>query len=99
MIFSCNIHCIFVNDYNEHFDRSHNFRPSYMRLRASLLHARLHAECIIAMTATATTKTLHDVMSALEIPDSNLIHVAKLRENLQLSVSMNGMNSNRRVIK
>ncbi|XP_044488856.1 ATP-dependent DNA helicase Q-like 5 isoform X2 [Mangifera indica] len=71
---------------------SHNFRPSYMRLRASLLQARLNVECVLAMTATATTTTLHDVMSALEIPTGNLIQKAQLRDNLQLSVSLSGNN-------
>ncbi|XVF02709.1 hypothetical protein REPUB_Repub04eG0197700 [Reevesia pubescens] len=69
---------------------SHNFRPSYMRLRASLLRAKLNVECILAMTATATTATLHSVMSALEIPSTNLIQKAQLRDNLQLSVSLSG---------
>ncbi|XP_022776263.1 ATP-dependent DNA helicase Q-like 5 [Durio zibethinus] len=69
---------------------SHNFRPSYMRLRASLLRAKLNVECILAMTATATTTTLHSVMSALEIPSTNLIQNAQLRDNLQLSVSLSG---------
>lgn len=63
-----------------------------MRLRASLLRARLNVECILAMTATATTTTLRDVMSALEIPLSNLIQKAQLRDNLQLSVSLSGNN-------
>ncbi|CAI9093261.1 OLC1v1028725C2 [Oldenlandia corymbosa var. corymbosa] len=71
---------------------SHNFRPSYMRLRASVLYAKLHAQCILAMTATATSKTLHDVMHALEIPAGNLIQAAKMRDNLQLSLSMTGGN-------
>lgn len=69
---------------------SHNFRPSYMRLRASLLRASLNVESILAMTATATRKTLHDVMSALEIPPTNLIQAAQLRDNSQLSVSISG---------
>ncbi|EOY00836.1 DEAD/DEAH box RNA helicase family protein isoform 3 [Theobroma cacao] len=69
---------------------SHNFRPSYMRLRASLLRAELNVECILAMTATATTTTLHSVMSALEIPSTNLIQKAQLRDNLRLSVSLSG---------
>lgn len=72
------------------FDRSHNFRPSYMRLRASLLCGKLNAGCILAMTATATTKTLHDVMHALEITPTNLIQSAQLRDNLHLSVSVSG---------
>ncbi|CAL1359848.1 unnamed protein product [Linum trigynum] len=66
---------------------SHNFRPSYMRLRASLLRAKLSIGCILAMTATATTTTLNAVMSALDIPSTNLIQKEQLRDNLQLSVS------------
>ncbi|XP_071929022.1 ATP-dependent DNA helicase Q-like 5 isoform X2 [Coffea arabica] len=69
---------------------SHNFRPSYMRLRGSMLRAKLHADCVLAMTATATSKTLHNVMHALEIPATNLIQAVKMRENLQLSLSQTG---------
>ncbi|KAI3467672.1 hypothetical protein Pfo_024335 [Paulownia fortunei] len=69
---------------------SHNFRPSYMRLRASLLRSRLNAGCILAMTATATNRTLRDIMHALEIPPTNLIQSTKLRDNLHLSVSISG---------
>lgn len=74
----------------EQCNRSHNFRPSYTRLRASMLVARLNVGCILAMTATATTTTLHSVMSALAIPQTNLIQKAQLRDNLQLSVSLSG---------
>ncbi|KAM3202788.1 ATP-dependent DNA helicase Q-like 5 [Capsicum annuum] len=82
---------------------SHNFRPSYMRLKASLVCDKLKAQCILAMTATATTKALaqcilamtatattkalYYVMHALDIPSTNLIQVVKPRDNLQLSVS------------
>lgn len=66
-----------------------------MRLRASLLRASLKVESILAMTATATRKTLQDVMSALEIPPANLIQAAHLRDNFQLSVSISG---NRQVL-
>lgn len=64
-----------------------------MRLRASLLRGKLSAGCILAMTATATNKTLCDVMHALEIPPTNLIQSTKLRENLHLSVSKSGNRS------
>ena len=70
--------------------RSHNFRPSYMRLRASVLHDKLKAGCVLAMTATATQKALHAVMHALDIPSMNLVQTHHLRNNLQLSVSMSG---------
>ncbi|KAG0489297.1 hypothetical protein HPP92_008108 [Vanilla planifolia] len=62
---------------------SHNFRPSYLRLRASLFCSILNVRCFLAMTATATTQTLHDIMSALEVPSKNLIQNCQIRENLQ----------------
>ncbi|KAK7359409.1 hypothetical protein VNO77_01368 [Canavalia gladiata] len=67
---------------------SHNFRPSFMRLRASLLHKTLNVRSVLAMTATATTTTLDAIMSALDIPDTNLIQKPVLRDNLHLSVSL-----------
>ncbi|XP_021746715.1 ATP-dependent DNA helicase Q-like 5 [Chenopodium quinoa] len=69
---------------------SHNFRPSYMRLRASVLRDQLKAGCILAMTATATKKTLDAVMHALDISSCNLVKTHQLRNNLQLSVSLCG---------
>ncbi|KAL8150094.1 hypothetical protein V2J09_019902 [Rumex salicifolius] len=69
---------------------SHNFRPSYMRMRKSILSNKLKVGCILAMTATPTTKTLQFIMSCLDIPLSNLIKTAHVRTNLQLSVSMSG---------
>ncbi|CAI8590560.1 unnamed protein product [Vicia faba] len=67
---------------------SHNFRPSFMRLRASLLHRSLNVGFVLAMTATATTTTLDAIMSALDIPFTNLIQNAHLRDNLRLSASL-----------
>ncbi|RWR96906.1 ATP-dependent DNA helicase Q-like protein 5 isoform X1 [Cinnamomum micranthum f. kanehirae] len=75
---------------------SHNFRPSYLRLRASLLQTKLNVACVLAMTATATTKTLHTILSALQIPPANLIQISQIRENLQLHVTLSG---NRQVMK
>ncbi|WVZ86183.1 hypothetical protein U9M48_033011 [Paspalum notatum var. saurae] len=66
---------------------SHNFRPSYLRLRASLLRRKLSVQCILAMTATATTQTLDEIVNALEIPSNNLIKTSQMRDNLQLSIS------------
>jgi hypothetical protein len=68
--------------------RSHNFRPSYLRLRASLLRRKLNVQCILAMTATATTQTLEEIVTVLEIPSDNLIKTSQIRDNLQLSISM-----------
>ncbi|XP_058093903.1 ATP-dependent DNA helicase Q-like 5 isoform X2 [Magnolia sinica] len=69
---------------------SHNFRPSYLRLRASLLRTKLNVECFLAMTATATTKTMHAIVCALEIPSTNIIQTSQIRENLQLNVTLSG---------
>lgn len=66
-----------------------------MRLRASLLRAQLNVNCILAMTATATSSTMQAIMTALEIPSDNLILKSTVRTNLQLSVSMS---TNRRVL-
>ncbi|KAJ0976977.1 hypothetical protein J5N97_012451 [Dioscorea zingiberensis] len=65
---------------------SHNFRPSYLRLRASQLRAKLNIKCMLAMTATATSQTLQEIMRALEISPTNLIQIRQLRENIQLFV-------------
>ncbi|GAV85456.1 DEAD domain-containing protein/Helicase_C domain-containing protein, partial [Cephalotus follicularis] len=96
IVFATSISLIVVDEAHCISEWSHNFRPSYMRLRASLLHSRLNFKGILAMTATATTTTLKAVMSALDIPLTNLIQKAQLRDNLQLSVSLSG---NRHVMK
>ncbi|XP_078172709.1 DEAD/DEAH box RNA helicase family protein isoform X1 [Carex rostrata] len=66
---------------------SHNFRPSYLRLKASLLTKKLNVKCILAMTATATSETLDSIMKSLEILPNNLIQKSQIRANLQLSIS------------
>ncbi|CAN6249138.1 unnamed protein product [Urochloa humidicola] len=66
---------------------SHNFRPSYLRLRASLLRRKLNVQCILAMTATATIQTLEEIVNALEIPSDNLIKTSQIRDNLKLSIN------------
>jgi len=40
------------------------------------------------MTATATTQTLEEIVTVLEIPSDNLIKTSQIRDNLQLSISM-----------
>ncbi|KAL5552564.1 hypothetical protein UlMin_039965 [Ulmus minor] len=83
-MFSANVFVslVVVDEAHSFASGSHNFRPSYMRLRASLLKAKLSVDCFLALTATATTTTLNDVMSALEIPLSNLIQ--KMKDLLSL---------------
>ncbi|XP_042394821.1 ATP-dependent DNA helicase Q-like 5 [Zingiber officinale] len=67
---------------------SHNFRPSYLRLKSSILRRKLSVQCILAMTATATVQTFHDITCALEIQPSNRIKICQVRENLQLFVTL-----------
>lgn len=92
----CSIYCISLFYFSWFLravlNRSHNFRPSYMRLKASMLRSELKAECVLAMTATATTMTLQAVMSALEIPSTNVIQKSQLRDNFELTVSLSGAN-------
>lgn len=90
----CFCHLYFVGIFKFHLillsfyiTRSHNFRPSYLRLRASLLRTKLNMKCILAMTATATYETLDSIMRSLEISPNNLIKTSQIRANLQLSVS------------
>ncbi|CAA7396392.1 unnamed protein product [Spirodela intermedia] len=69
---------------------SHNFRPSYLRLRSSLFKTKLSVDCVLAMTATSTTQTLDDIMRSLDIKPCNLIQTCNMRENLELHVTMSG---------
>ncbi|XP_078435149.1 DEAD/DEAH box RNA helicase family protein [Wolffia australiana] len=66
---------------------SHNFRPSYFRLRSSLFRKKLSVNCVLAMTATATTQTLEDIMQSLDIKSDNLIQGGSMRDNLELYVT------------
>ncbi|XP_057852289.1 ATP-dependent DNA helicase Q-like 5 isoform X1 [Cryptomeria japonica] len=66
---------------------SHNFRPSYFRL-GTILRKRLAVQCVLAMTATATKKTLKSILHSLEIAASDVVQVSYMRENLKCSVSL-----------
>ncbi|KAH9301583.1 hypothetical protein KI387_013166, partial [Taxus chinensis] len=66
---------------------SHNFRPSYFRL-GTILRKRLRVQCVLAMTATATKKTLQSILHNLEIPLNDVVQESYTRENLKLSVSL-----------
>ncbi|KAH7285820.1 hypothetical protein KP509_33G047600 [Ceratopteris richardii] len=60
---------------------SHNFRPSYYRLGV-MLKQKLNVRCTLALTATATKRTLRSVMRTLSIDPSNSVQVSILRKNL-----------------
>ena len=64
---------------------SHNFRPCYMRLAKTLQDIGIHS--VLALTATATGKTLTSICQHLNIPQDNVICRLSCRENLHVSVS------------
>ena len=66
--------------------RSHNFRPSYYRL-GIILQQRLHLNCILAMTATASKRTIDTIMDSLSIPHTNKIQTSPVRKNLLCTAS------------
>jgi hypothetical protein len=63
---------------------SHNFRPSYMRLRGML--SLLRPESVLALTATASPLVLKDVSSILGIGEDGMHVGSWRRENLKLHV-------------
>ncbi|KAJ7562723.1 hypothetical protein O6H91_03G081900 [Diphasiastrum complanatum] len=65
---------------------SHNFRSSYYRL-GSVLQQRLRANCILAMTATATSRTEKSILTSLSINPKNVLRDCAVRKNVFLSVS------------
>ena len=66
---------------------SHNFRPSYLRL-CKVIRDRFGVRCVLALTATATRKTVTDLMTRLVIrEEEGVIKGPILPSNLKLSVS------------
>ena len=66
---------------------SHNFRPSYLRL-CKVIRERFGVSCLLALTATATRKTVTDLVARLDITgEGGLIKGLILPSNLKLSVS------------
>ena len=60
----------------------HNFRPDYLKLAAFARAA--HAERVLALTATATSKVLDDICRAFEIDTDCAIRTEFYRSNLTL---------------
>ncbi|KAI5058341.1 hypothetical protein GOP47_0026511 [Adiantum capillus-veneris] len=60
---------------------SHNFRPAYHRLGV-ILRQRLNIKCVLALTATATRRTLDSILQTLSIAPANLMQLSILRNNL-----------------
>jgi ATP-dependent DNA helicase RecQ len=62
----------------------HDFRPAYLEIKDAI-HA-LGRPPVLALTATATTEVIEDVLSQLDIPRAAVINTGVYRENLQLEV-------------
>lgn len=62
----------------------HDFRPDYLCLRH--VRHRLGDPPILAMTATASPRTVDDIVSVLRLADSVIVRQGVYRENLRLSV-------------
>jgi ATP-dependent DNA helicase RecQ len=62
----------------------HNFRPEYLKL--ATVARSIHAERILALTATATPAVVRDVCAAFDIPESAAIVTGFYRPNLELVI-------------
>jgi ATP-dependent DNA helicase RecQ len=67
-------HCI--------WDWGHNFRPDYLKLAETA--RRINAECVLALTATATPQVLEDVCRGFSIDSECAIRTGFYRPNLTL---------------
>lgn len=62
----------------------HDFRPSYLHLRQVI--AELGRPPVLALTATAPTARVRDILESLGIPDAQVVHGGIERENLIFEV-------------
>ena len=69
---------------------SHNFRPSYLRLHSALSASSgggVGARCVVALTATATKRTVNDVCSVLHLDRKLSVWSGTWkRDNLKMAV-------------
>ncbi|KAG5189261.1 hypothetical protein JKP88DRAFT_302490 [Tribonema minus] len=63
---------------------SHNFRPSYLRLRTEA--AALNARCVLALTATASRAVVSELCASLSIPACGVRVGSWQRPNLRVAV-------------
>ena len=68
---------------------SHNFRPSYLRLRTMLSSTAgiLKPRSVLALTATSSRKTSEDIRALLQLPETAASLGCWRRDNLIISVS------------
>jgi ATP-dependent DNA helicase RecQ len=63
----------------------HNFRPDYLRLAS--VAKLIHAERILALTATATPDVARQIAMAFDIPMTDVVRTGFYRPNLSLMVT------------
>jgi ATP-dependent DNA helicase RecQ len=63
----------------------HDFRPDFLALGQAL--DDFGRPPVLALTATSTPDIIDDILTALRIPDAEIIHTGFYRPNLQLSVT------------
>jgi ATP-dependent DNA helicase Q4 len=64
----------------------HSFRPAYFRL-GRILYEDLKVKTILALTATATTKTISSICKVLELGSDSVVKEMPVRKNLHLHTS------------
>lgn len=63
----------------------HDFRPEFLSLGEAI--ADLGRPPVLALTASATSEIIEDVLDQLRIPDAEVVHTGFFRSNLELAVS------------
>jgi ATP-dependent DNA helicase RecQ len=63
----------------------HDFRPEFLSLGEAI--ADLSRPPVLALTASATTEVVDDILDQLRIPDAEVVHTGFFRPNLELVVS------------
>ena len=82
---SCFVSLICVDEAHCLSEWSHNFRPSYLRLRTSFLSNNEIESPILCLTGTSPISTTKEVIKALTLQSDCIIRRIKPRRNLLLS--------------
>lgn len=64
----------------------HSFRPAYFRM-GRVLREDLGVGCVLALTATATTKSIGSIRDILNLEEDAVVRATPVRKNLRLAVS------------
>lgn len=63
----------------------HDFRPEFLSLGEAIAH--LGRPPVLALTASATTEVVEDILDQLRIPDAEVVHTGFYRPNLELAMA------------